>query len=68
MFQKSKDINVKVFNMITQNLIHVIVNANLIVQHVIQIKNGIKEHVNVIVKIYRTWKKDSIWNRSTCIC
>ena len=54
--------------MITQNLINVIVNANLIVQHVIQIKNGIKEHVNVIVKIYRTWKKDSIWNRSTCIC
>ena len=45
-FQK-KTINVKVFNMIAnknklkqwQNIFHVIVNANSIVKHVIQIKN-----------------------------
>ena len=33
-----------------QNTFHVIVNANLIVQHVIQIKNGVTKHVNVNAK------------------
>ena len=33
------------------NIFHVIVNANSIVQHVIQVKNGIMKHVNVNVKI-----------------
>ena len=49
-------IDVKVFNMITnknkaktKNL--VIVNVKSIVQHVIQIKNGIIKHVNVNVKM-----------------
>ena len=31
-----------------QNIFHVTVNANLIIQHVIQIKNGIIKHVNVM--------------------
>ena len=34
-----------------------IVNANSIVQHVIQIKNGIMKHVNVNVKIIVHTKK-----------
>ena len=33
------------------NIFHPIVNANSIVQHVIQIKNGIVKHVNGNVKI-----------------
>ena len=40
-----------------QNTFHVIVNANLIVQHVIQIKNGVTKHVNVNVKIIVNAKK-----------
>ena len=51
-----------------QNIFHVIVNANSIVQHVIQIKNGIIKHVNVNVKIIVSAKKDYSWNSSTCIC
>ena len=38
-----------------------------IVQHIIQIKNGIMKHVNDS-KIYCQFKKDYIWNPSTCIC
>ena len=34
-----------------QNTLHVIKNANSIVQHVIQNKNGIIKHVNVNVKV-----------------
>ena len=34
-----------------------ITNANSIVQHVIQIKNGIMEYVNVSVKIIKHAKK-----------
>ena len=34
-----------------QNIFHVIVNKNSIVQYVIQIKNEITKHVNVNVKI-----------------
>ena len=34
-----------------QNTFHVIVNTNSIVEHVIQIKNGTKNLVNVNVKI-----------------
>ena len=60
-----KTINVKVFNMITnknklkqwQNIFHVIVNANSIVQHLIQIKNGITKHVNVNIKLIISSKK-----------
>ena len=37
-----------------QNIFHVIVNANLIVQHVIQIRGRIRKHVNVNVKIIVT--------------
>ena len=35
----------------------VIINANTIVQHVIQVKNGITKHVNVNLKINVTAKK-----------
>ena len=57
--KETKDINVEVFDMIaTRNeakamakQFHVIVNANSIVPHVIQIKNGIIKYVNVNVKI-----------------
>ena len=51
-----------------QNIFHVIVNANSIVQHVIQIKNGIIKHVNVNVKIIVSAKKDYSWNSGICIC
>ena len=40
-----------------QNKTHVIVNAKLIVQHVIQIKNGIMKHINESVKIIVIGKK-----------
>ena len=40
-----------------ENTFHVIVNANSIVQHVIQIKNGIIKHVNVNVRIIISEKK-----------
>ena len=60
--KKAKDINFKVFNVITNEneantmtkrdfKFHVILNANSIVQQVIQIKNGIIKHVNVNVNI-----------------
>ena len=39
-----------------QNIFHVIVNANSIAKHVIQIKNGIMKHVKVNVKNYRACK------------
>ena len=56
---KSKDIHAKTFNMITNKnegktmtkYVYVIPNAGSIVQHVIQIKNGMMKHVNVSVKI-----------------
>ena len=38
-----------------------IANANSIVQHVIQIKNRIAKHANVIVKLI-------VYNPFTCIC
>ena len=40
-----------------QNIFHVMVKANSIVQHVIQIKNGIIKHVNMNVKISVCAKK-----------
>ena len=40
-----------------QNLFHVILNANSIVQYVVQIKNGIIMHVNMNVKIIVHTKK-----------
>ena len=45
-----------------------IVNGNSIVEHVIQIKNGIIKHVNVNVKVIISEKKDYSWNPSICIC
>ena len=39
------------------SIFHVIVNANSLVQYVIQIKNGIIKHVNVNVKIIACAKK-----------
>ena len=60
--KETKDINVKAFNMITnkdeaQQRFRVLVNANSIVQHIIQIKNGIIKHANVNVKIIITTKR-----------
>ena len=63
--KETKDINVKAFNMITnkneakarQNLSHVIVNVNSVVQYVIQIKNRMIKHVSVNVKIIVCAKK-----------
>ena len=34
-----------------QKIFHVVVNANSIVQHIIQIRNGIMKHVNLSVQI-----------------
>ena len=46
-----------------------IVNANSIVQNVIQNKKGIIKHVNMNVKnIMRKCEKDYSWNPSTCNC
>ena len=57
--KKTKEINVKVFNIITntneakqwQNKFHAIANANSILELAIQIKKGIIDYVNVSVKI-----------------
>ena len=49
-----------------RNIFHVIVNANSIVQDVIQIKNRIMRHANVSVKIIVSAKEIS-WNPSICI-
>ena len=51
-----------------QNIFDLIVNASSIVQHAIQIKNGIMKHMNVSVKIILSAKKKYSWNPSTCIC
>ena len=53
-------------------MLHAIVNAVSIIQHVIQVKNGITKHVNVNVKIIVSaqiyyWYNHP-WNPSTCIC
>ena len=40
-----------------QNIFYVVLNANSIVQHVTQIKNGIIEHVNVNVNVIVSAKK-----------
>ena len=40
-----------------RNIFHAIANANSIVQHAIQMKNGIIKHVNVNIKIIEIVKK-----------
>ena len=64
--KETKDINIKAFNMITnkdeakemtEHIFHVTVNANSIVQHVFQVKNGIIKHVSMNVKIIANVKK-----------
>ena len=62
---ETKEVNVKVFNVITRisefktlvNTLHIIVNANSIVQHVIQIKKGIIINVNKSPKSIARAKK-----------
>ena len=57
-------------------MFHVIVNANSLVQHVIQImsfkscnsNHGIIKHVYVNVKTIVHAKKIISWNPSTCLC
>ena len=44
-----------------------VVDANSIVQQVIQKKNGIIKHGNVNIRNYPKYKKDYSWNPSTCI-
>ena len=44
---------------------HANLNINLMVENVIQIKNGIMINVNVSVKT-NAWHKDFIWNPTTC--
>ena len=41
----------------TKNIFYVILNANPLVQHVNQIRNGIMKHVNVSVKIIANAEK-----------
>ena len=58
-FQINRKCNLNVFNMIEsklnqkhwQNIIHAIVNVNLMAENVIQIKSGIKNCVDMSVKI-----------------
>ena len=45
-----------------------VVNANSIVDHVIQIKNGKMIKAKLSVNSIAHGKKDYSWNRSTCIC
>ena len=45
-----------------------IVNANLIVQHTILIKNEKNDKCQYECKKYWTCKRDYSWNPSTCIC
>ena len=64
--KETKQINVRLFNIITetkmklkwlQNIFHLIVAANSIVQYVIQIINGIIKHISVNMKIIARAKK-----------
>ena len=48
-------------------MFHVIVNANSIVQHVIQIKNTIIKHVDMNIKVILHAKRNHSLNPSTCI-
>ena len=43
-----------------QNIYHEILNAHLIVPHVIQNKNGIIKHANVNVKFIISWKNSIV--------
>ena len=74
--KETKGINVKVFNLITNENI-----AKAMRDHnsrdckckfsstiVIQIKNGIIKQVNNKCKNYCSWKKGYSWNPSACIC
>ena len=63
--KETKQIHTKAFNVITNtdeakkvaSIFHVIVNASSIVKNVIHLKNGIKKHVTVNVKIITSAKK-----------
>ena len=74
--KKTKGINVKAFNILTKKdetkamteHVPVIVNANSIVKHAIQKKNGIIKDVNVNVKIIVSAKKIIVGMIATCIC
>ena len=74
--KKTKGINVKAFNILTKKdetkamteHVPVIVNANSIVKHAIQKKNGIIKDVYVNVKIIVSAKKIIVGMIATCIC
>ena len=71
MFRVKQNVDAKVFNMIERknkvktllNVFLVILNVNLIVQLVTEIKDGIM--INVKSKKYLTCRKDYSWNPST---
>ena len=56
--------------MYEQNIYHANVNVNLMVENVVQIKNGITINNEVSPKSERTScaKKEYIWNPATCSC
>ena len=74
MFRVKQNVDVKVFNMIERknkvktllNVFLVILNVNLIVQLVTEIKDGIM--INVKCKKYLTCRKNYSWNPSIYIC
>ena len=43
-----------------QNIFHLIVNVNSIVQYAVQIQNGVVKHANVNVKVIASAKKITI--------
>ena len=63
--KKTKDINIKVFNMIKikimlkqwRNIFLVIANVNSMMQHVNHIKNVVRKHININVKSTVSAKK-----------
>ena len=63
-----KDINIKVFDMITnkneakamKKIFHVVVNSNSMVQHIIQLNNRVIKHVDVNVKVLAYTKKSIV--------
>ena len=64
---KTDDLNLSIFNMISQRIYHAKVNKNLMVQNVIQIKSGITINVSasVYIKKHSVRKKGYIWNPAT---
>ena len=76
---KTEDVDLSVLNLITGinesktlwNINHANVNVNLMIEHIFQIKSGIKINVDVNVKTRKECSvcgKDYISNPTTCTC